>query len=156
MAKKKADFTGAKYTDLLKADDERDCGFSPDNISIPYGEYAHLDIFMGNFMAVLRTSMGDFDFSAADYLTPNENVLFWCIWFAIVLMTCIIFLNFIIAEASASYEKVKERLEAYIFKAKANMVAEVELMYFDDFPCGICTRTNEKMPKFLVIRKIDT
>lgn len=100
--------------------------------------------------------MGDFDFSAADYLTPEENILFWFIWFAIVLMTCIIFLNFIIAEASASYEKVKERLEAYIFMAKANMVAEVELMYFDDFPCGVCTRTSQKMPKFLVIRKIDT
>ena len=131
------------------------CGFTA-SMDIPYGEYENIGVFMGNFMAVLRTSMGDFDFGAADYLTRNENILFWFIWFAIVLMTCIIFLNFIIAEASASYEKVKERLEAYIFMAKANMVAEVEMMYFNDFPCGICTRNKEKMPKFLVIRKIDT
>lgn len=134
---------------------ETDCGFTA-SLDLPYGEYEHIGLFVGNFLAVLRTSMGDFDFGAADYLTKSENILFWFIWFAIVLMTCIIFLNFIIAEASASYEKVKERLEAYIFKAKANMVAEVEMMHFDEFPCGVCTRTSQKMPKFLVIRQIDT
>ena len=54
--------------------------------------------------------MGDFDFDASKYLTPQENALFWIIWLMVVVMTCIIFLNFIIAEASASYEKVKENL----------------------------------------------
>ena len=43
-------------------------------------------------------------------------------------MTCIIFLNFIIAEASASYEKVKENLTAMINKEKSQLIGEAEQM----------------------------
>ena len=50
--------------------------------------------------------MGDFDFGGLDYLTEYEATLFWLIWFFIILLSNIIFLNFIIAEASASYENV--------------------------------------------------
>ena len=67
-------------------------------------------------MSTLRIAMGDFDFGAANFLTPNENILYWVIWLMVVTMTCIIFLNFIIAEASASYEKVKSNLTAMINK----------------------------------------
>lgn len=58
--------------------------------------------------------MGEFDFDGANYLEPEENQLYIFCWFLIVTVTCIIFLNFIIAEASASYEKVKENLSALI------------------------------------------
>jgi hypothetical protein len=61
-------------------------------------------------ISTLRISMGDFDFGAANFLTPAENGIYWAIWLMVVIMTCIIFLNFIIAEASASYEKIKENL----------------------------------------------
>ena len=48
--------------------------------------------------------MGDFGaIAAADYLTLEENYLFWFIWLLTAVITCIIFLNFIVAEASASY-----------------------------------------------------
>jgi len=48
--------------------------------------------------------MGDFGaIAAADYLTDEENYLFWFIWLLTAVITCIIFLNFIVAEASASY-----------------------------------------------------
>ena len=46
----------------------------------------------------------------------------------VVVMTCIIFLNFIIAEASASYEKVKENLVAMINKEKSALIGEAEGM----------------------------
>jgi hypothetical protein len=36
----------------------------------------------------------------------------------------IVFLNFIVAEASASYTNVKENLEAYINFQRASLVAE--------------------------------
>ena len=62
-------------------------------------------------MSTLRIAMGDFDFGAANFLTPAENALYWIIWLMVVVMTCIIFLNFIIAEASASYEKVAAELD---------------------------------------------
>jgi septum formation topological specificity factor MinE len=46
-------------------------------------------------------------------------------------MTCIVFLNFIIAEASNSYSNVKERLSAIINKEKASLISEAETMVFE-------------------------
>lgn len=101
-------------------------------------------------MSVLRISLGDFDFGAANSLTTEENILFWLIWFIIVCMTCIIFLNFIIAEASESYARVKEKLTEEIFKAKAALVTEAELMHPD------WAKTPEMLPQYVVIRVMDT
>jgi hypothetical protein len=71
--------------------------------------------------------MGDFVvIDAADFLTKEENILFWVIWLLTVIVTCIIFLNFIVAEASASYTKVSEQLENYIQLQRADLVAEAE------------------------------
>ena len=97
-------------------------------------------------MSSLRLSLGDFDFDAANFLTPAENYLYWAIWLMIVLLTCIVFLNFIIAEASASYETVKSRLNAMIYKEKTSLVAEAELMYFKSW------KNENNFPKYIVIR----
>ena len=102
------------------------------------------------FMTVLRTSLGDFDFEASGYLTTKENLLFWLIWLIIVCMTCIIFLNFIIAEASASYEKVKTNLDAEIYKAKAELTCEAENMTTER------SKSINVLPKYIIIRHIDT
>ena len=83
-------------------------------------------------------------------LTNGENYVFWLIWFLVVIMTCIVFLNFIIAEASESYSSVKNRLEAMINKEKASLIAEAEDMTFEYLK-------DEKMfPKFIIIRQIET
>lgn len=43
MAAKKENFVASKeftkYNSLKMADDERDCGFDPNNVGVPYGEY---------------------------------------------------------------------------------------------------------------------
>lgn len=52
-------------------------------------------------------------------------------WSLAIMFTCIIFLNFIIAEASASYESVKSNLESMIYKEKSSLVCEAEEMLFD-------------------------
>ena len=91
-------------------------------------------------------SMGDYDFEAATALSEAENIIYWVIWLLIVVITCIIFLNFIIAEASASYEKVSERLQAYILMQKANMISEAEEMR------PYCWKDQDKFPKYIVIR----
>ena len=83
---------------------------------ITFEEYDKIGLFLGTLMSTLRIAMGDFDFGAANFLTPSENILYWVIWLMVVIMTCIIFLNFIIAEASASYEKVVSNLAAMINK----------------------------------------
>ena len=48
--------------------------------------------------------MGDFGaIDAAQYLSKEDIWIFWIIWFINVIVTCVIFLNFIVAEASESY-----------------------------------------------------
>lgn len=84
------------------------------------------------------------------YLSEAENKLFWIIWLMVVVLTCIIFLNFIIAEASASYQSVKDRLSAMIFKEKASLVYEAETMIFDRF------KNQEKFPLYIIVREIST
>ena len=73
--------------------------------------------------------MGDYEFDGANELTPEENWIYWLCWIIIVVVTNIIFLNFIIAEASNTYEKVKEALNAMIYKERASMIQECEEMY---------------------------
>lgn len=92
---------------------------------MPGEEYAALDsLFLSNIMNVLRISLGDFDFSALGFLSDAEVLLFWAIWFLILLFSNIIFLNFIIAEASASYEKVKDKIDAEVYKSRAKLISE--------------------------------
>jgi hypothetical protein len=73
--------------------------------------------------------MGDFSGIAASmYLNKAENMIFWILWIITVVLTNIIFLNFIVAEASASYTKVTETLESVIWMETAAMVKESEEM----------------------------
>ena len=63
--------------------------------------------FVANVLFVLRYSLGDYgEFREIEFLNEEETWMFWLIWMIIVAMTSIIFLNFIIAEVSDSYEKV--------------------------------------------------
>ena len=94
-------------------------------------------------------SLGDFDFDAPTELLPHMNIIFWFIWFLIVVVTNIIFLNFIIAEASASYEKVSERLDDFILKERAQLIHESEDMTLNSL------KTKNKFPKYIINRTID-
>jgi len=71
-------------------------------------EYKHIGLVLGNMIDVIKMSMGDFGVINKSIYTKDlkENLVFWMVWSIIALVTCIVFLNFIIAEASASYEKV--------------------------------------------------
>ena len=86
-------------------------------------------MFVGQFLSTLRLSIGDFaSIETAAALPAAENILFWFIWFLAVILTNVVFLNFIVAEASASYTKVTETLEAVIQKERCSMIAEAESM----------------------------
>jgi hypothetical protein len=115
----------------------------------PGSEYANVGLFVGNLLSTLRMSMGDFGFDAAILLDPAENIIYWFVWLLIVIITCIIFLNFIIAEASASYEKVSEELDAYILSEKAALIQESEEMRPMDF------QNQSNMPKYVIIREME-
>ena len=73
----------------------------------PNHEYHQLPYFLQHIITVTRISLGDFDFQASILLEPFENCVYWFIWFLIVVATAVVFLNFIIAEVSSSYESVK-------------------------------------------------
>ena len=67
---------------------------------------------VGNLFSAIRVSVGDYArVGAANYLSNEENHMFWISWFIMVVVASIVFLNFIIAEASASYEKVAAEVD---------------------------------------------
>jgi len=70
-------------------------------------------------------------------------------WFLIVLIGCIVFLNFIIAEACHSYEVVSEYLDEYVYKSKSRLIAEAEAMTVASF------KSMKNYPKYIIIREVD-
>ena len=84
----------------------------------PGVEYQYLPVWMAQFVAVLRLGLGDFDFAESSKLDEFENLIYWAMWAFIIWLTCIIFLNFVIAEVSESYNKVKEDTEGLFLKQK--------------------------------------
>ena len=118
----------------------------------PQTEYRLLNPFISNCLNCLRISVGDFDFSMMEHLTGYEQIVFWFLWLLVFLGGCLIFLNFIIAEVSASYEKVKEEIDALIYKERAKMVKEAEDFISVDRKKGPNKDLNS-FPKYFVIRE---
>lgn len=69
----------------------------------PGEEYKYLKKFTAQFITVVRISTGDFNFDESKNLPKFQNFLYWIIWWLIVVVTFIIYMNFIIAEVSNSY-----------------------------------------------------
>lgn len=92
-------------------------------------------------------SLGDFGFDAAVELEQAENIMYWVVWLLIILITCIVFLNFIIAEASASYEKVTEFLPLFIEAEKAALINQAEEMQPEMF------KTEDMYPTYIITRE---
>jgi len=68
-----------------------------------------------------------------------------------VIFSALIFLNFIIAEVSNSYQKVKSSIDALIYKERAGLIEEAEEIMPDK------TRKNnkKKFPKYIVVRELE-
>ena len=91
-------------------------------------EYKFLGLFTGNILALLRANKGNADFIAMSYLTQNEQYLFWILWFCVTILCGLMFLKFLVAESRQSYRAVKARLDANIWKAKAELINECQMM----------------------------
>lgn len=100
----------------LKYDQASTDAFEFDGQQYPGFEYKHLSLFLANIIRTMRFSLGDFEFGSILHLNTFESALFWITWLITVLMTCIVFLNFIIAEVSESYANVQESVEELILK----------------------------------------
>lgn len=100
----------------------------------PAKEYFAVGLHVAEFIWTLRISLGDFAcIEAAKVLPKAEIITFWICWYIVVIVTCVIFLNFIVAEASNSYAKVTETLEPIMWREKAALIAECEDMTMNKF-----------------------
>lgn len=93
-----------------------------EDFEFPGMEYDSIGLFFGNIIKTLRWSLGDIGFDDAAFMHEHDSYIFWTMMALIVIVTNIVFLNFIISEATASYEKVKEKLEMYILAEKSDLI----------------------------------
>jgi hypothetical protein len=113
-------------------------------------EFQFLPKFFAYWLSCFNVSLGNFDFAppTSGLNGSAENVLYWVLWFITLIITNVIFLNFIIAEASESYANVKETLEESKNKEKANMIAESEFM----LPKSLVNK--DKFPRYIIARTV--
>ena len=111
-----------------------------------------MHLLISNFLDTLKVSLGDpgSAIDASNDLSFEDNILFWLCCILVLVVTCIIFLNFIIAEASASYEKVAAELESEKMKMKATLIAQSEELMPE------WMKSQNSFPKYIIIREVDT
>ena len=95
--------------------------------------------------------MGDFSIiGSVPFLdTKEDSIMFWIIWFLTVLIACVVFLNFIVAEASESYNQVNEFIEEYIQQQMAVLSSEAEEIMPN------CLKSKNQFPKYILIRRVE-
>ena len=71
------------------------------------------------FMFILRTSFGDFDVDPFKEMPKGVRLFMWMFWLIVIFCNTIIFLNFIIAVISDSYEQIMDTRTEEIFQKKA-------------------------------------
>lgn len=92
-------------------------------------EYKLIGYSFGNVLSTMRLSLGDFDFSLInDEPLTKTHILFWSMWIFVVLFSSLIFLNFVIAEVGNSYSKVKENVDKQIYRERAQLISESDVL----------------------------
>ena len=99
-------------------------------------------------MIVLRQSIGDYDTSSIIEGTKDFKILAWLLWFLILIIGNIVFMNFIIAVVSESYENCMDQKIQLIYNAKLEMIEECENL----MPEWVFTKRNW-FPRFIIIRR---
>ena len=75
------------------------------------------------------------------------------IFVLVVGVTCIIFLNFIIAEVSNSYQTVKDRIDVLIYQERAMLINEAEDMLKARFGVSKLREWTHLFPKYIISRE---
>ena len=119
------------------------------NYDYPGVEYLYLGRFIGNIITIIRMSIGDNNFDGTIYLESSTNIVFWIVWILTLYVTCIIFLNFIIAEACESYQRVSQNIGNNLQFQKVCLIHESEEMLWP------WLKTQDNFPKFTVIREME-
>jgi hypothetical protein len=99
-------------------------------------------------LIVLRQSIGDYDTTSIVEGTRDFKILAWLLWFLILLIGNVVFMNFIIAVVSESYESCMEKKVRLIYRAKLEMITECE----DLMPERLFKKENW-FPRFIIITR---
>eukprot|EP00347_Sterkiella_histriomuscorum_P008910 403343274 len=110
-------------------------------------EYQGIGIFAYLMMA-FRTSSGDFNVDSYKDQSSTLVIISWAIWIIAVMLLNVMFMNFIIAVISESYEKVMQKLVAESYRVKVQMIVERELHFSDEE-----LLSQKYFPKFLILRR---
>jgi hypothetical protein len=103
------------------------------------------------FILALRQSVGDYD-SSTLIEGSDFKILVWILWFLIIIVGNIVFMNFIIAVVSESYENCMERMVQSIQLAKLYMIRECESLIPDS-----CFNYLDWFPRYILVRrKVDS
>ncbi|CDW89537.1 UNKNOWN [Stylonychia lemnae] len=100
------------------------------------------------FLMAFRISSGDFQLDDYHSQTDGLVIFTWIIWLIAVLTLNIVFMNFIIAVISESYERVMQKLVAESFRVKANMIVEREQFFTEND-----LKSTKYFPSYIVVRR---
>lgn len=118
-------------------------------------EYHNVSPFFANILTTMRLALGDFDFGILSNpdrpLNSKQHILFWLVWCLMVAASSLVFLNFIIAEVSNSYGKVRVRVAEEVQKERANLINDVEAMVSEEYK----KKHPELYPRYVVIRETE-
>lgn len=89
-------------------------------------EYRHVGSFFANLLFTLRVSLGDFDFEFNENMTKADHRLFWIIWGFVIILTCVVFLTFVIAMVCDTHSDIKTTIDQVIYKERAELIREAE------------------------------
>jgi Polycystin cation channel len=78
------------------------------------------------FIIAFRTSVGDYSFD--DFPTADYYEIELVVWFFIMIVGNMVFMNFIIAVVNQSYEQCMSKMVVLQFKVKVDMIVERESM----------------------------
>eukprot|EP00347_Sterkiella_histriomuscorum_P017796 403347960 len=115
--------------------------------AIEVEEYNGIHIF-AYFVMAFRTSLGDFNVDSYKDQSQPLAIISWIIWIIAVMILNVMFMNFIIAVISESYEKVMQKLTAESYRVKVQMIVERELHFTDEQ-----LLLNSLFPQYLLLRR---
>ena len=118
-------------------------------------EYHNLPPFVGNLLTTMRLALNDFDFGILANpdrpLNTRQHILFWIVWVAMVGLSSLIFLNFIIAEVGNSYRNVRIRINELVQRERATLIDEIENLNGKKYKM----KRQKKFPKYIVTRETE-
>jgi hypothetical protein len=121
----------------------------------PDKEYLMVDKLVAKFIVVLRVSIGDFGFDTSTYLTELQNQLYWVTFLMMCTVSCIIYMNFIIAEVSATYQKVKDTIKFSLLQERGALINESEDLARAIFGEERVQGWTHLFPRYIITRELD-